>query len=83
MSEVQQAFEVSEMGILSWKCPDCESMVLFSVDTEDRFGIPSKCPTCARSMEAEAQAFSAYRKFYRAVVERKMLVQLRSNPVTE
>jgi predicted RNA-binding Zn-ribbon protein involved in translation (DUF1610 family) len=83
MSERQQVFEVSEMGTLSWKCPDCGTVLLFSMGTEERFGIPFKCPTCKRSMEAEAQAFSAYRTFYRAVAEHKLPIQLRSNPMTE
>jgi DNA-directed RNA polymerase subunit M/transcription elongation factor TFIIS len=83
MSERQEVFDVTEMATISWKCPDCGTVLLFGMLTEDRFGIPFKCPTCKRSMEAEAQAFSTYRTFYRAVVEHKMPIQLRSNPVVD
>jgi hypothetical protein len=79
MGEHYQVFDAKELELLSCKCPRCATTILFSVLTEEKFGIPAGCPTCSQPMDALAGALRDYRAFYRAAS--KIGVRLHTKPV--
>lgn len=76
MSEHQYVFEVRELATLSSKCEHCGTVVVFSMETDDRFGTPKRCSTCQEPLGAAAQAFVDYRAFYRSAMQSKARMRL-------
>jgi DNA-directed RNA polymerase subunit RPC12/RpoP len=76
MSERQHIFEVQELARLSYKCVHCGTVIVFDMETDEKFGLPRRCSTCQEALGAAAEAFAAYRDFYRGVVRSKVPMRL-------
>jgi hypothetical protein len=81
MSERQHIFTVEELQNISCKCPKCGTVILFSVVTEEKYGVPQGCCTCNETLHQLAKALKEYRDFYRTVTRSGLAIRVHSKPV--
>ena len=81
VGESYQVFDAKELELLSCKCPKCATMITFSVLTQEKFGIPARCPTCNEAMDALAGALRDYRAFHR--VASMIGLRLHTKPISQ
>ncbi len=79
MSESQEVYHVSELGLISYTCK-CGTTI--TVDVADHAGTPNPdnpppCPTCHEKLEPFSHAVHAYQDFY---TRYKQLIRLSTKP---
>lgn len=79
MSERHDVFDVRELQIISCKCGKCGTVILFDVQTDRTFGVPTKCPTCSEAMDTVAKLLADYRAFYQSAAE--LGLRLQTKPI--
>jgi len=81
MSERQHVFAVEELQTISCKCPRCGNLIVYSMGTDPKYGVPQGCHTCNETMALLAKAFVQYRDFYRTAIDSKMPIRIHTKPV--
>jgi hypothetical protein len=81
MSERQHVFGIEELQTLSCKCPRCGNLIVFSLLTDERWGIPQGCPTCSEPLAQLGSALKEYRDFYRTAIKSGLPIRIHSKPV--
>lgn len=72
MSEKHEVFAISELEVISFRCPKCKTEVFFHLTTPPEFGAPYICPCCRESYTHMGNLLAQYRElFTRAVSHAK------------